>query len=130
MLSNAEVGATIAVSDLSRAKLFYRDSLGLKISEERPTGILFECDRGTYIDVYPSQFAGTARSTVAGFRVDDLEATMADLRGRGVLFEQYDSPSLKTMNGVAQLGPYRVCWFKDPDGNILSIVARTRASAA
>ncbi len=128
MLSNAEVGATIAVRDLSRAKSFYRDSLGLKVGEERPTGILFECGRGTFIDIYPSQFAGTARSTVAGFRVDDLDATMADLQARGVQFEQYDSPTLKTKNGVAQLGPYRVCWFKDPEGNILSIVSRTHAS--
>ena len=125
MLADAEVGATIAVVDLARAKAFYADTLGLKIGEERPTGVLFECGHGTYIDVYPSPSAGTARSTVAGFRVDDLDATMADLRGRGVRFEEYDSPGLKTVEGVAQLGPYRVCWFKDPDGNILSIVSRS-----
>jgi catechol 2,3-dioxygenase-like lactoylglutathione lyase family enzyme len=124
MLGESEVGATVAVADLARAKSFYADTLGLTIREERPTGILFECGGGTFIDVYPSQFAGTARSTVAGFRVGELDATMSDLRSRGVTFEEYDYPTLKTTDGVAQLGPYRVCWFKDPDGNILSILSR------
>ncbi len=123
MLADADVAANIAVADLARAKAFYADTLGLKIREERPTGLLFDCAHGTYIDVYPSPSAGTARNTVASFKVDDLEATMADLRSRGVKFEEYDSPGLKTSEGVAQLGPYRVCWFKDPDGNILSIVS-------
>jgi catechol 2,3-dioxygenase-like lactoylglutathione lyase family enzyme len=124
MLAESEVGATIAVADLSTAKSFYADTLGLKIREERPTGILFGCGGGTYIDIYPSQFAGSARSTVAGFQVSDLDATMSELRSRGLKFEEYDYPTLKTTRGVAQLGPYRVCWFKDPDGNILSIVSR------
>ena len=127
MLSDAEASATIAVTDVSRAKSFYGNTLGLNIGEERPTGLRFECGRGTFIIVYPSPSAGTTRSTVAGFQVDDLDATMADLRSRGVKFEDYDSPGLKTNDGVAELGPHRVrvCWFKDPDGNILSIVART-----
>ena len=64
--------------------------------------------------------------------VNKSDVTMADLRSRGVKFESYDSPGLKTKDGVAELGPHRVrvCWFKDPDGNILSIVERTRASEA
>ncbi|MDQ6719968.1 MAG: VOC family protein [Candidatus Dormibacteraeota bacterium] len=130
MLSDAEASATIAVADVSRAKSFYRDTLGLSIGEERPTGLRFECGGGTFLIVYPSPSAGTARSTVASFQVDDLDATMADLRRRGVKFENYDSPGLKTKDGLAALGPnrVRVCWFKDPDGNILSIVARTLAS--
>jgi catechol 2,3-dioxygenase-like lactoylglutathione lyase family enzyme len=127
MLSNADASAVIAVADVSRAKSFYHETLQLPIVEERPTGLRFECGRGTFIIVYPSPFAGTARSTVAGFQVDDLDATMADLRSRGIKFENYDSPGLKTKDGVAELGPNRVraCWFRDPDGNILSIVART-----
>jgi catechol 2,3-dioxygenase-like lactoylglutathione lyase family enzyme len=132
MLSDAEASAMIAVTDVSQAKSFYGNTLGLNIGEERPTGLRFECGRGTFIIVYPSPSAGTTRSTVAGFQVDDLDATMADLRSRGVKFENYDSPGLKTKDGVAELGPHRVrvSWFKDPDGNILSIVARTRASEA
>ena len=130
MLSDAETSATIAVRDVSRAKSFYRDTLGLKIGEERPTGVRFECGRGTFLIVYPSQSAGSAQSTVAAFQVDDLDGTMAELRSRGLTFENYDSPALKTKDGVAELGPLRVrvCWFKDPDGNILSIVARTSAT--
>lgn len=132
MLSDAEASAFIAVRDVVRARSFYRDTLGLTIGEERPTGLRFECGRGTFIIVYPSPSAGTARSLVAGFQVDDLDATMADLRNRGVAFENYDSPGLNTRDGAAELGPQqvRVCWFKDPDGNILSIVARPRASEA
>jgi hypothetical protein len=87
-------------------------------------GILFWCGGGTYIAVYPSQFAGSARSTVAGFQVSDLDATMSELRSRGLKFEEYDYPTLKTVSGVAQVSPHRICWFKDPDGNILSIVSR------
>jgi catechol 2,3-dioxygenase-like lactoylglutathione lyase family enzyme len=124
MLTDAEIAVTIAVSDLSRAREFYERTLGLKVREERPTGVMFEAGGGSLIDIYPSQFAGTARSTVAGFQVNDLDSTMADLRGRGVEFEEYQSSTLTTGDGVAQLGPYRVCWFKDPDGNILSIVSR------
>jgi catechol 2,3-dioxygenase-like lactoylglutathione lyase family enzyme len=129
VLSNAEVSPMIAVADVARAKSFYRDTLGFSVGEERPTGIRFECGRGTFLIVYPSPSAGTARSTVAGFQVDDLEATMADLRSRGVEFENYDSPGLKTKDGVAELGPLRVrvSWFKDPEGNILSIVERVRS---
>lgn len=132
MLSDAEVSATIAVGDVSRAKSFYGGTLGLTIGEERPTGLRFECGRGTFLIVYPSPSAGTARSTAAAFQVDDLDAIMADLRSRGVEFENYDSPGLKTRDGVAELGPHRVriCWFKDPDGNILSVVARSRTSEA
>jgi catechol 2,3-dioxygenase-like lactoylglutathione lyase family enzyme len=131
-LSDAEASATIAVADLSRSKSFYRDTLGLTIGEERPTGLRFECGHGTFIIVYPSPSAGIAQGTVAGFQVDDLDATMADLRSRGVKFENYDAPGLKTKDGVAELGAHRVrvCWFTDPDRNILSIVARTRASEA
>jgi catechol 2,3-dioxygenase-like lactoylglutathione lyase family enzyme len=122
MLESARVGPTIAVSDLARAKVYYAETLGLKLREERPTGCLFDCGGGTYLDVYPSKFAGTAQHTVAGFELPDIIGAMAELRGRGVIFEEYDQPELKTENGVAQLGPYRVCWFKDPDGNTMSIV--------
>jgi catechol 2,3-dioxygenase-like lactoylglutathione lyase family enzyme len=122
-LSNAAAHATVAVSDLARAKSFYSDTLGLKLAEENEAGIRFETG-ATSLGVYPSQFAGTAKNTVAEFDVQDLDAAMGELRGRGLKFEEYDFPGLKTANGVAQLGESHGAWFKDPDGNILALVQR------
>jgi catechol 2,3-dioxygenase-like lactoylglutathione lyase family enzyme len=122
-LSNAAAHATVAVSDLARAKSFYSDTLGLKLAEENEAGIRFETG-ATLLGVYPSQFAGTAKNTVAEFDVQDLDAAMGELRGRRVTFEEYDFPGLKTTNGVAQLGDSHGAWFKDPDGNILALLQR------
>ncbi len=124
MLSNSRVAAMIAVKDLEKAKPFYTDTLGLKILKEEPEGVDFECGGGTILGLYPSSFAGTAQNTVAGWEVDDFEATIADLRSRGVTFEEYDMPGLKTENGIAKLGNFRGAWFKDPDGNILAVTER------
>ena len=121
MLTDAQVWPTIAVSDLDKAKAFYGDTLGLKHVEDHPGGSRFEAG-GTYIEIYPSEFAGTAKNTVAGFEVSDLEATMSSLRQKGVAFLDYDLPGMKTTNGVADLSGPRGCWFKDPDGNILGII--------
>ena len=121
MLSNLRVAAMVAVKDLEKAKPFYTDTLGLKILRDEPEGVEFECGGGTMLSVYPSSFAGTAQNTVAGWETDDLDAAVADLRGRGVTFEEYDMPGLKTENGIATLGKFRGAWFKDPDGNILAV---------
>src|SRR5712692_9478490 len=117
MLKDASVRAAIAVSDVERAKSFYLDKLGLTFVEENPGGVTVQAGNGTFLEVYPSQFAGTAKNTVAGFEVKDIEAAMNDLRGKGIVFEDYDLPQLKTENGIAQIGPNRGAWFKDPDGN-------------
>ena len=124
MLSNSRVAAMIAVKDIEKAKPFYTDTLGLKITKEEPEGVEFECGGGTTLVLYPSSFAGTAQNTVAAWEVDDFEATIADLRSRGVTFEEYDMPGLKTENGMAKLGNFRGAWFKDPDGNILAVTER------
>jgi hypothetical protein len=72
--------------------------------------------------LYPTGSAGTAQHTLGGWVVDDLEATVADLRERGVEFEEYDLPSLKTVDGIAQLGDVeRAAWFRDSEGNILAV---------
>jgi catechol 2,3-dioxygenase-like lactoylglutathione lyase family enzyme len=112
---------TIAVSDIDRAKEFYGGTLGLKVKDERADGVRYEAGGGTLLLVYPSQFAGTARSTYMGFDVDDLEKAVEELRGRGVVFEEYDMPGLKTVNGIAEIEGVKGAWFKDPDGNILAI---------
>ena len=126
MLTDAPVRATIAVRDKETAKRFFGEGLGLKLVDENPVGMSFECGQGTFLEVYPTEFAGTAKNTVAGFQVDDLEATMDSLRSRGIKFEEYDLPDLKTDNGIAQLGPNRGSWFKDPDGNTFALVELAR----
>src|SRR5687768_3405862 len=125
MLSSASAHATIAVSDLERARKFYEDTLGLTSKEERADGVAYGAGDSWFL-VYPSQFAGTNQATTMTFEVDDLNAAVDDLLGRGVTFEQYDFPGLKTdERGIAEIAGERGAWFKDPDGNILAVGQRT-----
>jgi catechol 2,3-dioxygenase-like lactoylglutathione lyase family enzyme len=124
MLTSSRITAIVPVSDLEAAIGFYEGTLGLKLEgrqdfEEFPEAH-FQAGDG-HLSVYQSGYAGQAGHTLAGFRVDDLDAVMADLRSRGVEFEDYDLPGLKTENGVASLAGIRAAWFKDPDGNILAL---------
>lgn len=121
MLSDAPCRPTIAVSDMDRAKKFYGDTLGLKLLDEGPGSARFECGEHSVLDIYPSQFAGTAKNTVAGWQVNDLNAAMVELRARGVRFEEYDLPGLKTDEGIAASDGGRSAWFKDPDGNTFAL---------
>ena len=91
---------------------------------EDPGGIIYRSG-DAYFSLYPTEFAGTALHTLGAFMVRDVEATVADLRGRGVTFEDYDLPGVKTVNGIAELGGFKGAWFKDPEGNILSVVQAT-----
>src|SRR5438876_7485627 len=120
MFESATAHATIAVSDLDRARKFYEETLGLKVKDERSDGITYEDSAGGWFLVYPSQFAGTAQSTYMSFEVPNLEDSVAELRTGGIVFEEYDFPGLKTVNGIAEMQGVRGAWFKDPDGNILA----------
>jgi catechol 2,3-dioxygenase-like lactoylglutathione lyase family enzyme len=120
MFADSPCRPTIAVRDKAAAIAFFGGVLGLKLVDENQPGATFECGGGTYLEIYPSEFVGTAKNTVAGFHVSDLEATMRELRSRGIVFEDYESP--RTFEGIAQLGPNRGAWFKDPDGNIFALV--------
>lgn len=100
--------------------------MGLEVAWENPAGITY-LTGDSLVALYPTQFAGTAQHTLGGFIVSDLEAAMADLRAKGVTFEEYDMPGLKTVNGIAELEGERGAWFKDPEGNILSIFQTSRA---
>ena len=125
MLEKASAQATIAVSDLDRAKKFYGETLGLPLKDERADGVTYTVGN-TWFLVYPSQFAGTSQSTCMAFEVDgDLETAVKELRDGGVTFEEYDLPGLKTKNGIAEIGGVKGAWFKDPDGNILAVGERT-----
>jgi catechol 2,3-dioxygenase-like lactoylglutathione lyase family enzyme len=125
MFESASSHATIAVTDLSRARKFYEEALGLKLLDERSDGVRYETGGGTWFLVYPSQFAGTAQSTYMTFQVDNVETAVKELRDRGVVFEEYDMPGLKTVEGIAEIQGVKGAWFKDPDGNILAVGEQT-----
>lgn len=121
MLESAAAYATIAVSDLDRARTFYEETLGCKVRDQRSGGVFYEAGQGTSFLVYPSQFAGTSQSTMMSFTVDDVDQTVKELRERGVTFEEYDFPGLTTTDGIADIEGERAAWFKDPDGNIIAL---------
>jgi catechol 2,3-dioxygenase-like lactoylglutathione lyase family enzyme len=122
-LSDHTVEAAMAVSDLERAKGFYEGQLGLVRGEEEEQGVRYPCAQGTGIFIYLSpENAGRSPATLAGWSVDDLDQTMAELGSRGVVFERYDQPGLKTdERGVFDAGPFRAVWVRDPDGNTMAI---------
>ena len=122
MLSNAPVCPTLSVADLSKAKKFYEEVLKLKPMDKEFTGseVMYECGKGTALMVFETK-TKPGDDTACGFMVADLDAEMADLKSRGVTFEEYDFPGLKTINGVATFGSVKGAWFKDPDGNIISL---------
>lgn len=117
--------ATIPAKDLEGTRRFYEDVLGCEVDRETPGGITYRTG-DSLVDLYPTEFAGTAQHTLGAFMVDDVEAEVARLRAKGVTFEQYDMPGLKTdENGIVDLGGEKAAWFKDPEGNILAIGQRT-----
>lgn len=129
MLGRAEIAAIVPVSDVDKAMEFYGGTLGLELQVRRDDlpenrEAEFRAGDGTLV-VYESVAAGQSRGTVAGFRVDDLESVVAALRDRGVPFEEYDLPDLKTENGIASIGDLRASWARDPDGNIIAFEQRT-----
>jgi catechol 2,3-dioxygenase-like lactoylglutathione lyase family enzyme len=115
------LGTTIPARDLERTRRFYEGVLDAQVVMEDPGGIIYRSG-DSYFSLYPTEFAGTAQHTLGAFMVRDVEATVAELRGRGVTFEDYDLPGVKTVNGIAELGGTKGAWFKDPEGNILSVV--------
>jgi len=120
MLSDSSFFATIPTKDLDRARKFYGVVLGLEAVRDLGEEVVYKAGTSEF-DVYPTQSAGTAQHTLGTFIVADARAAVDELRARGVTFEEYDFPGLKTEDGVAQVGPDKVAWFKDPDGNILAL---------
>jgi catechol 2,3-dioxygenase-like lactoylglutathione lyase family enzyme len=124
MLSDKEAIAMIAVKDLKAAARFYQDTLGLTpISSEGEEVIAYRSGSSA-INVYHSQFAGTNKATSVVWNVgDEIEAVVDRLKSKGVVFEHYDMPGLTVKGDVHVGGNMKVAWFKDPDGNILSVVS-------
>ncbi len=121
MLGEGTVYATIAVKDINKAKEFYGGTLGLEQADENPGGVTYKSG-SSRVFVYPSQYAGTNQATCAAWEVSDIEATVNELKAKGVSFEQYDNMPETTREGdIHVMGDMKAAWFKDPDGNILSI---------
>jgi catechol 2,3-dioxygenase-like lactoylglutathione lyase family enzyme len=128
MLEHAHVATRLPAQDLDRARRFYSEQLGLEPIDERPGGLLYRCASGEFA-LFQSAGASSGEFTQIAFQVEDLEATVAELRGRGVVFEEYDFPGLATVGGIADIeGQYpskgraeRGAWFRDSEGNLLGI---------
>ena len=114
--------AYIPVANLERAREFYERALGLRAAREIAGGISYEFGNGTACFMYPTPNAGTSRASQAFWQVEDVEREVADLKARGVKFEEYDMPGLKTKNGIATGGGAKTAWFKDSEGNIMALV--------
>jgi catechol 2,3-dioxygenase-like lactoylglutathione lyase family enzyme len=123
MLGGKDAAATLAVSDLQRARDFYENTLGLEAVQEPPGAILYRSGNSVVL-VYPSEYAGTNKATAASWAVgDDFDSIVAALKEKGVAFEHYDDLPETTREGdVHLMGDFKAVWFKDPDGNILNLI--------
>ena len=123
MLKDHDAVATIAVRDTARARNFYEGKLGLKPEDDRGDEVLTYGSGRSRVFVYRSDFAGTNKATSATWTVDDVDALARELKSKGVPFERYDMPGMTHEGDVHVAGSMRAAWFRDPDGNILSIVS-------
>jgi catechol 2,3-dioxygenase-like lactoylglutathione lyase family enzyme len=126
MLSKYDAIPTVAVKNLAAAKKFYEGTLGLQQIDAEGDEVVMYKNGDSRLNVYRSQFAGTNKATAVTWAVDDVEGEVRDLKSKGVAFEHYDIPELKLQGDVhvAKDADLKVAWFKDPDGNIFSIVNR------
>jgi predicted enzyme related to lactoylglutathione lyase len=121
MFANDPIYPTLPAADLERAKRFYAEQLGLTPESELPQGLWYRCGKDTRFGVFPSEGEASGTHTQALWLVEDVESAVAALKARGVVFEEYDLPSLKTVNSIATAGQIKGAWFKDSEGNLLSL---------
>src|SRR4029079_2467602 len=122
MLGKADATPMIAVKDLDRARRFYEDKLGLKSDDQWGEGFTLKSG-DTLVNVYRSEFAGTNKATTLTFDVDDIDKEVGELKEKGIFFEKYDLPGLEPRGDLyVGEGGFKTAWFKDPDGNILSLI--------
>jgi predicted enzyme related to lactoylglutathione lyase len=124
MLQKSSIYVYIPAKDLKRARKFYEKTLGLKAKEEYAGGVIYEFAKGTACFMYPTPNAGTSRASQAFWQVNDVEREVAELKARGVVFEEYDIPGVKMQNSIATAGGAKTAWFKDTEGNILAVSQR------
>lgn len=124
MLGTKDATVTLAVKDVSKARKFYEDTLGLKRVDGDADWVAYKSGNST-IMVYESEYAGTNRATAVTWPVgDELESIVQDLKSKGVKFEHYDLPDTTRKGDVHIAGDIRLAWFKDPDGNIHGIASQ------
>jgi catechol 2,3-dioxygenase-like lactoylglutathione lyase family enzyme len=122
MLGQFASATMIPARDLEGTARWYRDVLGLNQVSQDEGAVVFRSGAGGQVNVYQTEAAGTAQHTLIGWSVDDLDGVVDGLAARGVVFERYDLPGITTdERGVAQMGEERAAWFKDPEGNTLSL---------
>jgi catechol 2,3-dioxygenase-like lactoylglutathione lyase family enzyme len=120
VLSGATIHPTIMVADMARARAFYEGQLGLEVLREATPYLFLRVGSGKLALVARATVTPPA-TTICAFEVENLAATLSALRARGVVFEEYDLPTLRTVDGIAKVGPYQAAWVRDPDGNFLGI---------
>jgi catechol 2,3-dioxygenase-like lactoylglutathione lyase family enzyme len=122
MLQRFPLYAYIPANDVARARRFYEDKLGFRPKEKVAGGVEYEFGSGTACFLYPTPNAGTSKASQAFWQVDDIEREVAELKSRGIEFENYDMPGQRSPSGVITAGGARAAWFKDTEGNILAII--------
>jgi predicted enzyme related to lactoylglutathione lyase len=122
MLQNSPMFAYIPAKDVPRARRFYEQKLGFKPKQEIAGGVVYEFGDHTACFLYPTDNAGTSKASQAFWQVDDVEREVAELKSRGVKFEDYDMPGEKSPSGVVTAGGAKAAWFKDSEDNIMAII--------
>ena len=122
MLKDFPMYAYIPAKDVARARQFYEQKLGFKPKEELGGGVVYEFGAHTGCFLYPTPNAGTSKASQAFWQVDDIEREVAELRARGVEFENYDMPGEKSETGIVTAGGAKAAWFKDSEGNIMAVI--------
>lgn len=125
MLSDYPAVATIPATDMDRAKTWYREKLGFDPVVDEPEYVEFNAGAGTRFTLFPTRAASGAGHTVLSFEVDNVEKVVEELKGRGVVFEEYDMPDFKTVEGIAEIEGFKGGWFKDSEENVIAIGQRT-----
>jgi catechol 2,3-dioxygenase-like lactoylglutathione lyase family enzyme len=124
MLADKDAAANVAVKNLKTAKKFYEGTLGLKPVGKEGEDLIAYRSGGSTLLVYESKFAGTNKATALTWTVGhEVEGIVSALKAKGVSFEHYDVPRMTRKGDVHVGGGMKIAWFKDPDGNILSIVS-------
>ena len=127
-LSGFPISVRAAASDLGRARQWYEERLGLTPEHEDPGGVWYRFAGETWLYLYATPAAGTAQNTIAGWEVKDIETVMAELRDRGVVFEQYDLGDVQMVDGLADFGAAKAAWFKDSEGNTYELTEVRRGA--
>jgi len=122
MLQQFPMYAYIPAKDVTRARRFYEDKVGLKPKQEIAGGVLYEFGSNTACFLYPTPNAGTSQASQAFWSVANVEREVAELKARGVVFEHYDVPGGEAQGDIVTAGGAKAAWFKDSEGNIMAII--------